>query len=75
MRAGDPRFRSCLRRTPGAALDAAHRVGALIVAAAIFATSGHAWFHHRSRFCDENSSRSRVPGILIQKLNRSGLRA
>jgi len=34
---------------PKIAVHFAHRVGALIVTAAILATSGHIWFHHRSR--------------------------
>ena len=35
--------------TPQIAIHYAHRVGALIVATAIFATSGHVWFHHGDR--------------------------
>ena len=35
--------------TPQIAVHYAHRVGALLVAAAIFATSGHVWFHHADR--------------------------
>jgi cytochrome c oxidase assembly protein subunit 15 len=35
--------------TPQIAIHYAHRVGALITAAAIFATAGHVWFHHRDR--------------------------
>jgi cytochrome c oxidase assembly protein subunit 15 len=31
------------------AIHFAHRVGALIVAAAVFATSAHVWYHHRNR--------------------------
>jgi heme a synthase len=35
--------------TPQIAVHYAHRVGALIVAGAIAATSAHVWFHHRDR--------------------------
>jgi cytochrome c oxidase assembly protein subunit 15 len=35
--------------TPQIAIHYAHRVGALIVATAIFATSAHVWFHHNDR--------------------------
>jgi len=31
------------------AIHFAHRVGALIVAAAVLATSAHVWYHHRGR--------------------------
>jgi cytochrome c oxidase assembly protein subunit 15 len=34
--------------TAAIAIHYAHRVGALVVAGAILATAGHAWFHHRS---------------------------
>ena len=34
---------------PKIAVHFAHRVGAVIVTLAILATSGHIWFHHRSR--------------------------
>ena len=34
--------------TTGILVHYAHRVGALIVACAIFATAGHIWYHHRS---------------------------
>jgi cytochrome c oxidase assembly protein subunit 15 len=37
------------RWTPEIAVHYAHRVGALIVATAIAATSSHVWFHHRQR--------------------------
>jgi cytochrome c oxidase assembly protein subunit 15 len=32
----------------GIAVHFAHRVGALVGAAAVFATAGHVWYHHRS---------------------------
>jgi cytochrome c oxidase assembly protein subunit 15 len=35
--------------TPQIAIHYAHRVGALVVATAIFATAGHVWFHHPDR--------------------------
>src|SRR5205823_4955399 len=35
--------------TPQIAIHYAHRIGALITAAAIFATAGHVWFHHADR--------------------------
>ena len=35
--------------TPKIAIHYAHRIGALVVAAAIFATSAHVWFHHANR--------------------------
>jgi cytochrome c oxidase assembly protein subunit 15 len=35
--------------TPQIAIHYAHRLGALVAAAAIFATSGHVWYHHRDR--------------------------
>jgi len=35
--------------TPQIAVHYAHRVGALIVAMAIFATAAHVWYHHRTR--------------------------
>jgi cytochrome c oxidase assembly protein subunit 15 len=34
---------------PKIAVHFAHRVGALVVTIAVLATSGHIWFHHRSR--------------------------
>jgi cytochrome c oxidase assembly protein subunit 15 len=33
----------------GIAVHFAHRVGAIVVTAAILATAGHVWYHHRSR--------------------------
>jgi cytochrome c oxidase assembly protein subunit 15 len=33
----------------GVAVHFAHRLGALLVTAAVLATAGHIWFHHRSR--------------------------
>lgn len=35
--------------TPGIAVHFAHRVGAVLVTAAVLATAGHIWFHHRER--------------------------
>ena len=35
--------------TAGVAVHFAHRAGAILVAAAVLATAGHVWFHHRSR--------------------------
>ena len=35
--------------TPQIAIHYAHRVGALIATAAIYATAGHVWFHHADR--------------------------
>jgi cytochrome c oxidase assembly protein subunit 15 len=35
--------------TPQIAIHYAHRVGALIATAAIYATAGHVWFHHAHR--------------------------
>jgi heme a synthase len=37
------------RWTPQIAIHYAHRIGALIVLAAVAATSGHVWYHHRDR--------------------------
>jgi cytochrome c oxidase assembly protein subunit 15 len=37
------------RWTPQIAIHYAHRVGALIATAAIYATAGHVWFHHADR--------------------------
>jgi cytochrome c oxidase assembly protein subunit 15 len=35
--------------SPGIAVHFAHRVGAVLVTAAVLATAGHVWFHHRAR--------------------------
>jgi heme a synthase len=50
------------RWTPQIAIHYAHRIGALVVAAAIFATSGHVWFHHSAR------SELRRPAALLAAL-------
>jgi heme a synthase len=50
------------RWTPQIAIHYAHRLGALVVAAAIFATSGHVGFHHSAR------SELRRPALLLAAL-------
>ena len=52
--------------TPQIAIHYAHRVGALIVATAIAATSGHVLFHHRNRQELRRPATLLAPLVLVQ---------
>lgn len=58
--------------TPQIAIHYAHRVGALIAAAAIFATAGHVWCHHRGRQ-ELRRLATLLPTLVLVQISLGGL--